>query len=84
LHALPGHCPIPAISPGTQGEIGFEWYVAKGRSLLVTVWGRWQLVYSAQFGRGASSRGVEPFFGAFPEQIALLVKRLGMHERRTR
>jgi hypothetical protein len=76
LDALPSTLLWPEISPHPDGELAFEWSFGPRRLLTVSVNESGRLSYAALFGR-ARVHGTEFFLDdAFPDQIALALRRL--------
>ena len=76
VSCLPHRYPIPEVTPGVQGQLGFEWYLGKSRSLIVSVRGNGKLTYSALLPLGARMSGSEPFTIGCPQSIEDALARL--------
>ena len=76
LLALPADIPLPEPAPDPEGEIGFEWFLRKGHSYLVTFAGTGTIAYAGMFGPASDAHGSEVFIDVVPEQIQQQLRRL--------
>jgi len=75
LGAIPPRIPLPDIMVHPDGEIAFEWHVARDRVLTVSV-GSSACVAFASLHGASTVYGREPFTGFIPDQVAYLLGRL--------
>ena len=69
ISLLPSQFPAPEISPEPDGRVGFEWYVEKGLSLVISVGADNTIYYAGRFGNQNKANGSERFKDAIPKAI---------------
>lgn len=72
---IPMEFPNPEIVPEPGGDVGFEWYMGKGFSLILSVNGSRSITYVARIGKN-ETYGREELVESFPETILHILKRL--------
>jgi hypothetical protein len=72
---LPPRLPIPDVFVHPDGEIAFEWHLAKDRVLTVSVGPDQMVAFAALIG-ASSVYGRERFDGFIPDQVAHLLDRV--------
>ena len=75
LEALPPGLPAPSVGAEPDGEITLEWYRSPRRTISISITEDDNLHYSALLGPN-KQYGTEVFFGAVPETISDLIRRV--------
>ena len=75
LGVIPPRVPMPDVLVHPDGEIAFEWHLAKDRVLTVSVGPTASVAFAALLG-ASTVYGRESFAGLIPDQVAHLLGRL--------
>lgn len=76
LNTLPSAVPAPDVGVDPDGDISFDWSVARDRQLTVSLSPDGTLSYAGIFG-AAARHGKEEFEDAVPQELVEAIRRLG-------
>lgn len=75
LRVIPPRVPLPDVMVHPDGEIAFEWHLARDRVLTVSAGPAGSVAFAALLG-ASTAYGRESFAGVIPDQVAHLLGRL--------
>ena len=78
LNALPSSIPVPEVGLDPDGEISFEWIVARDMQFSVSLSPEGLLSYAGVFGDHATTHGTEKLDETVPQTIIASIRRLGI------